>query len=79
MPAVFPRLLGPTTAADVLQLTSTLTSVAGPTSTRVVLPNDDPRFMSRPEEDLFEELFQVSLPGPISRGIVDESLCRAHS
>ncbi|XP_060080556.1 E3 ubiquitin-protein ligase HUWE1-like [Ylistrum balloti] len=57
-PVILQRLLGPTTAAEVLQLTSTLTSVAGPTPTRVVLPNDDLRLMSRPEEDFFEELFQ---------------------
>lgn len=56
------RLLGPTTAADILQLTNTLTTQAGgPTHTRVVLANDDLRIISRPEEDLFEELFQVTI------------------
>lgn len=37
-PAILQRLLGPTTAADVLQLTNTFTSVAGPTPARVVDP-----------------------------------------
>ncbi|KAK3102129.1 hypothetical protein FSP39_009035 [Pinctada imbricata] len=56
-PVILQRLLGPTTAADVLQLTSTLTSVAGPTPTRVVLANDEPHFFSA-NNDPFEEFFQ---------------------
>ncbi|XP_033745348.1 E3 ubiquitin-protein ligase HUWE1-like isoform X3 [Pecten maximus] len=67
-PVILQRLLGPTTAADVLQLTSTLTSVAGPTPTRVVLSNDDLRIMSRPDEDLFEELFQEPYPDSNAAG-----------
>lgn len=53
------RLLGPTTAADVLQLTSTTNAQAGPAHTRVVLSNNDLRIISRQEEDILEELFQV--------------------
>ncbi|XP_021341229.1 E3 ubiquitin-protein ligase HUWE1-like isoform X3 [Mizuhopecten yessoensis] len=67
-PVILQRLLGPTTAADVLQLTSTLTSVAGPTPTRVMLPNEDLRIMSRPDEDLFEELFQEPYPDSSAAG-----------
>ncbi|XP_069142505.1 E3 ubiquitin-protein ligase HUWE1-like isoform X2 [Argopecten irradians] len=67
-PVILQRLLGPATAADVLQLTSTLTSVAGPTPTRVVLSNDDLRIMSRPDEDLFEELFQEPYPDSNAAG-----------
>ncbi|XP_035825881.1 E3 ubiquitin-protein ligase HUWE1 isoform X3 [Aplysia californica] len=53
-PVILQRLLGPSTAAEILQLTSTLsgqnTGDAG--ATRVVLP-----IIQRPEEDLLEELF----------------------
>ncbi|XP_046372246.1 E3 ubiquitin-protein ligase HUWE1-like isoform X1 [Haliotis rufescens] len=68
-PVILQRLLGPTTAADILQLTNTLTTQAGgPTHTRVVLANDDLRIISRPEEDLFEELFQDPFPESGSAG-----------
>lgn len=52
------RLLGPSTAADVLQLTNSLNTQAGPAYTRVVLANSGATI--RPEEDnLLEELLQV--------------------
>ena len=52
------RLLGPATAADVLQLTSGQANFSS--QTRVVLANEDLRFISRQDDDLFDELFQVS-------------------
>ncbi|KAK3600176.1 hypothetical protein CHS0354_039470 [Potamilus streckersoni] len=61
-PVILQRLLGPTTAADVLQLTNSLTTQAGPNHTRVVLSNNDLRIINRPEEDLLEELFQDTYP-----------------
>ncbi|KAK6177350.1 hypothetical protein SNE40_015469 [Patella caerulea] len=62
-PVILQRLLGPTTAADILQLTNTLTTQSsGPTHTRVVLANDDRCIISRPEEDIFDELFQDPYP-----------------
>ena len=54
---IFYRLLGPTTAADVLQLTNSLNTQAGPSHTRVVLSNSDLRIISRPEEDILEDLW----------------------
>lgn len=59
---VYCRLLGPTTAADVLQLTSTLTSVAGPNHGRLMVGNDDLRIISRPDDDLIEEFLHVRRP-----------------
>ncbi|KAL3853804.1 hypothetical protein ACJMK2_017313, partial [Sinanodonta woodiana] len=61
-PVILQRLLGPTTAADVLQLTNSLTTQAGPNHTRVVLSNNDLRIINRPEEDIIEELFQDTYP-----------------
>jgi hypothetical protein len=55
----FSRLLGPQTAAEVLQLTNTMNTQAGPAHTRVVLSNNDLRIISRQDEDILEELFQV--------------------
>ena len=56
------RLLGPSTAADVLQLTNSLSTQAGPAHTRVVLSNNDLRIISRQEDDrILEELFQVCI------------------
>ena len=53
----FDRLLGHSTATEILQLTSSLSGQTnGDTATRVVLP-----IIPRPEEDLFEDLFSVSL------------------
>lgn len=57
----YSRLLGPTTAADVLQLTNTSSSLAGLTQPRVVLSNNDLRITSGQENDLLEELLQVKL------------------
>ena len=51
------RLLGPATAADVLQLTNSLSTQAGPSHTRVVLSNNDLRIFSRPEEDILDDLW----------------------
>ncbi|XP_048739045.2 E3 ubiquitin-protein ligase HUWE1-like isoform X5 [Ostrea edulis] len=59
-PVILQRLLGPTTAADVLQLTSTLTSVAGPTPGRLLVGNDDLRIISRPDDDFLEEILHDS-------------------
>lgn len=53
------RLLGPSTAADVLQLTNTFTSVAGPTPTRVVVNSSDDFMYNQREDEFYEELFQV--------------------
>ena len=52
------RLLGPSTAADVLQLTNTLSQ--GPGHARVLLANDDLRIFSRQENEFLEDLFEVS-------------------
>ncbi|XP_053377275.1 E3 ubiquitin-protein ligase HUWE1-like isoform X3 [Mercenaria mercenaria] len=61
-PVILQRLLGPQTAADVLQLTNSMNTTAGPAHTRVVLSNNDLRIISRQEEDILEELFQDSYP-----------------
>lgn len=53
------RLLGPSTAADILQLTNTLTSQASVPLRTHIYANDDLRIISRPDEDFFEEVFQV--------------------
>lgn len=59
----FFRLLGPASAAEILQLTSTLSnaqSAGGSGPTRVVLAGDNfPVIQRGPDDDLFEELFQV--------------------
>ncbi|BFZ10773.1 hypothetical protein BsWGS_13813 [Bradybaena similaris] len=59
-PVILQRLLGPSTAAEILQLTSSLsTQNSGTTGpTRVVLAGDNLNLIQRPEDDLFEELFQ---------------------
>ncbi|CAG2230370.1 E3 ubiquitin-protein ligase UPL2,E3 ubiquitin-protein ligase NEDD4-like,Probable E3 ubiquitin-protein ligase TOM1,E3 ubiquitin-protein ligase pub1,E3 ubiquitin-protein ligase Su(dx),Probable E3 ubiquitin-protein ligase hulA,E3 ubiquitin-protein ligase pub3,E3 ubiquitin-protein ligase TOM1-like,E3 ubiquitin-protein ligase NEDD4,NEDD4-like E3 ubiquitin-protein ligase WWP2,E3 ubiquitin-protein ligase UPL1,E3 ubiquitin-protein ligase ptr1,E3 ubiquitin-protein ligase Itchy,E3 ubiquitin-protein ligase HUWE1,E3 u len=57
-PAILQRLLGPSTAADVLQLTNTFTSVAGPTPTRVVVNSSDDFMYNQREDEFYEELFQ---------------------
>ena len=54
------RLLGPNTAADFLQLTHSIPQASVPLRTHI-LANEDLRIISRPDEDLFEELFQVVL------------------
>lgn len=56
------RLLGHSTAADVLQLTNTFSTQAA-NHTRVVLARD--RLGS--EDDMFEELFQVKLMFVLSK------------
>ena len=53
-----PRLLGPSAAADVLQLTSTLSATGGQARFHFVT-NDDFRLVSRAEDDIFDDLFQV--------------------
>ena len=50
------RLLGANTAADVLQLTHSLT---GGRTRFHFFTNDDIHMTSRPEDDLFDDLFQV--------------------
>ncbi|XP_077544919.1 HECT, UBA and WWE domain containing E3 ubiquitin protein ligase 1 isoform X4 [Haemaphysalis longicornis] len=53
-PAILQRLLGPNTAQDILQLTSTFNPVASSTAqTRVVFANSDFRILAT-DEDLFE-------------------------
>ncbi|XP_061178702.1 E3 ubiquitin-protein ligase HUWE1-like [Saccostrea echinata] len=71
-PVILQRLLGPTTAADVLQLTSTLTSVAGPTPGRLMVGNDDLRIISRPDDDFLEEILHDSYGdgGPGGSGVL---------
>ena len=53
------RLLGPTAAADVLQLTNTLSVGGGGQARFHLVTNDDVRFMTRQDDDIFEDLFQV--------------------
>ncbi|XP_078340185.1 E3 ubiquitin-protein ligase HUWE1-like isoform X5 [Crassostrea virginica] len=72
-PVILQRLLGPTTAADVLQLTSTLTSVAGPNHGRLMVGNDDLRIISRPDDDLIEEFLHSTIDqdgGPGGSGVL---------
>ncbi|XP_059143196.1 E3 ubiquitin-protein ligase HUWE1-like isoform X5 [Physella acuta] len=61
-PVILQRLLGPASAAEILQLTSTLSnaqSAGGSGPTRVVLAGDNfPVIQRGPDDDLFEELFQ---------------------
>ncbi|CAL1528834.1 unnamed protein product [Lymnaea stagnalis] len=61
-PVILQRLLGPSTAAEILQLTSNLSHVqnaGGSGPTRVVLAGDNlPLIQRGPDDDLFEELFQ---------------------
>ncbi|XP_049513921.1 E3 ubiquitin-protein ligase HUWE1-like [Dermacentor silvarum] len=53
-PAILQRLLGPNTAQDILQLTSTFNPVASSTAqTRVVFANSDFRILAT-DEDIFE-------------------------
>ncbi|KAK7483667.1 hypothetical protein BaRGS_00025100, partial [Batillaria attramentaria] len=67
-PVILQRLLGPSAAADILQLTSTLTSQASVPLRTHILANDDLRIISRPDEDFFEELFQDPYPDSGSAG-----------
>ena len=53
------RLLGANTTADVLHLTNTLTSAAGPARLHLV-SGDELRVITRSDEPLFDELFPVS-------------------
>ena len=54
----FDRLLGP----DFLQLTNSLSSQTGTGHARVLIGNDDLRiFSSRPDEDLLDDFFPVSI------------------
>jgi hypothetical protein len=53
------RLLGANTTADVLHLTNTLTSAAGPARLHLV-SGDELRVITRADEPLFDELFPVS-------------------
>ncbi|RUS89503.1 hypothetical protein EGW08_002736 [Elysia chlorotica] len=59
-PVILQRLLGESTAAEILQLTSSFTShnpgSSGPT--RVLVTGDNIPVIQRPEDDLFEGLFQ---------------------
>ncbi|XP_023930490.1 E3 ubiquitin-protein ligase HUWE1 [Lingula anatina] len=57
-PAILQRLLGPSTAADVLQLTNTLSHNTGGGHARIVVRDDDFRVMSRDDDFFFEEIFQ---------------------
>ncbi|XP_055882443.1 E3 ubiquitin-protein ligase HUWE1-like isoform X4 [Biomphalaria glabrata] len=61
-PVILQRLLGPSTAAEILQLTSNLGHVQGAGSSggpRVVLAGENLPLISRaPDDDLFEEIFQ---------------------
>ncbi|XP_060587198.1 E3 ubiquitin-protein ligase HUWE1-like isoform X3 [Ruditapes philippinarum] len=68
-PVILQRLLGPQTAAEVLQLTNTMNTQAGPAHTRVVLSNNDLRIISRQDEDILEELFQDSYPPDTGGGM----------
>jgi len=52
-------LLGANTTADVLHLTNTLTSAAGPARLHLV-SGDELRVITRSDEPLFDELFPVS-------------------
>ena len=54
------RLLGPSAAADVLQLTSTLSSSGGQARLHLVT-NDDLRIVSRADDDVFDDIFQVRI------------------
>lgn len=54
------RLLGAHTTADVLHLTNTLTSAAGPARLHLV-SGDELRVITRADEPLFDDLFHVSL------------------
>lgn len=65
-PVILQRLLGPATAADVLQLTSGQANFSS--QTRVVLANEDLRLISRQDDDLFDELFQDNYPDNSSAG-----------
>ena len=56
------RLLGPS-AANVLQLTNTLFSGAQPRFHFIM--NDDVHFISRNDDNLFEDMFLVSLIVPV--------------
>ncbi len=56
---IYFRLLGPGAAADVLQLTNTLSATGGGQARFHLVTNDDIRFMARPDDDIFEDLFQV--------------------
>ena len=51
------RLLGPSAAADVLQLTH---SLAGGRARLQFLTSEDSHFGARPDDDMFDDLFNVS-------------------
>ena len=53
------RLLGPSAAADVLQLTNTLSAGGGGQARFHLVTDNDIRVMTR-DEDMFDDLFQVS-------------------
>uniref|UniRef100_UPI00358F3842 E3 ubiquitin-protein ligase HUWE1 isoform X5 n=1 Tax=Myxine glutinosa TaxID=7769 RepID=UPI00358F3842 len=56
-PLILQRLLGPSAAADILQLSSSL-PMQGRGRTRLLVGNDDVHIISHNEEDLLEDFFQ---------------------
>ncbi|KAL8595169.1 hypothetical protein ACOMHN_013842 [Nucella lapillus] len=66
-PVILQRLLGPNTTADILQLTQNIPQASVPLRTHL-LANEDLRIISRPDEDLFEELFQDQYADAVSGG-----------
>ncbi|XP_078001474.1 E3 ubiquitin-protein ligase HUWE1-like [Glandiceps talaboti] len=77
-PVILQRLLGPTVAADVLQLTSSLSSSHGGPA-RVLVGENDFRVLTRADDDLFDDFFHdtynegfgnthiSNVPSPLSR------------
>ncbi|WAR27034.1 HUWE1-like protein [Mya arenaria] len=61
-PVILQRLLGPSTTADILQLTNSLSTQAGPAHTRVVLANSNLSISRPDEENILEELYQETFP-----------------
>ncbi|XP_076447673.1 E3 ubiquitin-protein ligase HUWE1-like isoform X2 [Babylonia areolata] len=66
-PVILQRLLGPNATADILQLTHNIPQASVPLRTHL-LANEDLRIISRPDEDLFEELFQDQYADAVSGG-----------
>nr|XP_006822183.1 PREDICTED: E3 ubiquitin-protein ligase HUWE1-like [Saccoglossus kowalevskii] len=78
-PAILQRLLGPTAAADVLQLTTSLSSTMGGGQARLLVGDNDFRVLARTDDDLFDDFFHdnynegvgnthiSSVPSPLSR------------
>ncbi|GFO42891.1 E3 ubiquitin-protein ligase huwe1-like [Plakobranchus ocellatus] len=69
-PVILQRLLGESTAAEILQLTSSFTSQnpGGIGPTRVLLTGDNIPVIQRPDDDLFEGLFQEPFAESSSSG-----------